>query len=254
MHFGDFIAYRCIFSYIFLPPRQQLKLTNDNELVGADLNHLLTEESAAATLDKVEVGVDLVGTIDGDIELGVRVEGDEGDVEALGLLLGPDGGGDANDVLELAGLEELADALDGVVGGTAGAKSDDHAGLDVVVDGLVAHHLLELVLGKLLGHVESSGGGGVVASDRGADGGGERRSGRGDGSKAGGRSDAHLGDIGGWIGGRNKRKMTTTKSRASTEWGGGTSEADRRSTDGCVLDECCSRSNESNQSTARIRC
>ena len=205
-----------IFSRIFFSPKPELKLTNDNELVGADLDHLLAEESAAAALDKVEVGVDLVGTIDGDIELGVRVEGDEGDVEALGLLLGPDGGGDADDVLELAGLEELADALDGVVGGAAGAESDDHAGLDVVVDGLVAHHLLELVLGKLLGHVESGGGGGVVAGDGGTDGGGEGRSGRGDGSKAGGRGDAHLGDIG-WMDWRKEQAKNDDDQKSCRE-------------------------------------
>lgn len=112
----------------------RMKLTNNNELIGADLNHFLAKEGTAAALDKVEVGVDLVGTIDGNVELGMRVEGDEGDVEALGLLLGPDGGGDADDVLELTGLEELADALDGEVGSTSRAQSDDHAGLDVVVD------------------------------------------------------------------------------------------------------------------------
>mmetsp|Transcript_21149 Transcript_21149/g.60663 ORF Transcript_21149/g.60663 Transcript_21149/m.60663 type:complete len:275 (+) Transcript_21149:2000-2824(+) len=179
----------------------QLRLVNNNnELVGADLDHLLAEEGAAAALDKVEVGVDLVGTVDGDVELGMGVEGDEGDVEALGLLLGPDGGGDADDVLELARLEQFADPLNGEVGSTASTQADDHAGLDIIVDGLVAHHLLELVLGKLFGHVEScGGGGGVVASDGGTDGGGEGRSGRGEGSKAGGRGDAHLGGIW-WMG------------------------------------------------------
>ena len=176
-----------------LSSTSQKKLTNDNKLIGADLDHLLAEEGATAALDKVEVGIDLVGTVDGDVELGMGVEGDEGDVEALGLLLGPDGGGDADDVLELARLEQFADPLDSEVGGAARAQSDDHARLDVIVDGLVAHHLLELVLGKLFGHVESGRGGGVVASGRGADGGGEGRSGRGEGGKTGGRGDAHLG-------------------------------------------------------------
>ncbi len=207
--------------YILISSTSQ-KLTNDNELVGADLDHLLAEEGATAALDKVEVGIDLVGTVDGDVELGMGVEGDEGDVEALGLLLGPDGGGDADDVLELARLEQLAHPLDSEVGGAARAQSDDHARLDVIVDGLVAHHLLELVLGKLFGHVESGRGGGVVASGRGADGGGEGRSGRGESGKTGGRGDAHLG--GSFGGGTSKNAgnarmpAMTRRRRAQDVW------------------------------------
>ena len=222
IHDIQFGHYNWRFQHILvinLFPAPKKKLTNDNELVGADLDHLLAEEGATAALDKVEVGIDLVGTVDGYVELGMGVEGDEGDVEALGLLLGPYGGGDADDVLELARLEQFADPLDGEVGSTARAQSDDHARLDVIVDGLVAHHLLELVLGKLFGHVESCRGGGVVASDRGTDGGGEGRSGRGEGGKTGGRGDAHLGvSFGGgtnqpW---RNKQMPAMT---ARAKWG-----------------------------------
>lgn len=42
---------------------------------------------------------------------GVGVEGDERDAEGLRLLLGADGGGDCHDVLQLARLELLAQAL-----------------------------------------------------------------------------------------------------------------------------------------------
>ena len=42
---------------------------------------------------------------------GVGVEGDERDAEALRLFLGADGGGDGHDVLQLARLELLAEAL-----------------------------------------------------------------------------------------------------------------------------------------------
>ena len=42
----------------------------------------------------------------------MRVKGHKGNAQALGLLLGPDGGGDGDDVLQLAGLEFLAEALD----------------------------------------------------------------------------------------------------------------------------------------------
>lgn len=135
-------------------------IDDDDEFVRADLDHLFAEEGSASALDEVEVGVDLIRAIDGHVELGVRVEGDEGDAELLGLLLGADRGGDGNDVFELAGLEELAEALDGEVGGGARSEPHDHAGLDVVVDGFVSYLLLELVLGDGGGHVEGGGGDG----------------------------------------------------------------------------------------------
>ncbi len=110
-------------------------IDDDDEFVRADLDHLFAEEGSAPALDEVEVGVDLIRAIDGHVELGVRVEGDEGDAELLGLFLGADRGGDGNDVFELAGL-------------------------DVVVDGFVSYLLLELVLGDGGGHVEGGGGDG----------------------------------------------------------------------------------------------
>ena len=133
---------------------------DDDELLGHHLDHLLAEESAAAALDEGEVGVDLVGTVDGDVEDGLLVEGAEGDVERLRLLASALGGGDGDDVLQLAGLELLAEAFDGEVGGGSRAEADDHAGLDVVVDRLVADELLELILGGRHGAGREGGGAG----------------------------------------------------------------------------------------------
>ena len=77
----------------------------------------------------------------------MRVERDERDAEVLGLLLRADRGRDRDDVLELAGLELLSDALYGKVRSRTGPEPDDHPALDVIVDGLVPHLLLEFVLG-----------------------------------------------------------------------------------------------------------
>jgi len=85
----------------------------------------------------------------------VGVEIGEGDPEGEGLFVGFCGGGDSDDVLELALAEELADAVDGMLGGGAGAEAEDHAGLHVL-DGLVGGDFLQIVLGE-----DDGGGGGV---------------------------------------------------------------------------------------------
>ena len=75
------------------------------------------------------------------------VEDGERDAEREGLLLGPLGGGNADDVSELAGLQEVAELGDDEGGGGAGAEAEDHAALDIV-DGLICSELLEVVLGE----------------------------------------------------------------------------------------------------------
>mmetsp|Transcript_49240 Transcript_49240/g.111701 ORF Transcript_49240/g.111701 Transcript_49240/m.111701 type:complete len:274 (-) Transcript_49240:115-936(-) len=125
---------------------------DDDELLGAHLDHLLPQQRAPAALDQVEVVVHVVRPVDRHVELGLLVEGDEGDAQLLGLLLGPHAGRDRDDVLQLARLQELAQPLHRERRRRACAQADLHARLDVVVYGLVAHHLLELVLAQRRGH------------------------------------------------------------------------------------------------------
>ena len=126
----------------------ELGVVDDHdELVGGGLDHLLAEEGAAAAFDEVEVGVDLVGAVDGEIEAGIVVEDGEGDAERAGLLLRALGGRDPDDVSELAGGEECAELGDDEGGGGAGAEAEDHAALDGL-HGLVGSESLEVVLGE----------------------------------------------------------------------------------------------------------
>mmetsp|Transcript_7141 Transcript_7141/g.17234 ORF Transcript_7141/g.17234 Transcript_7141/m.17234 type:complete len:327 (+) Transcript_7141:1347-2327(+) len=158
----------------------QLRVVDDaDELLGHDLHHLLAEERAAASLDEGVVGVDGVGAVDGDVEVGALVEGAEGDVEALGLLAGALRRGDAHDVLELPALELLPDALHREVGGGPRSQADGHAGLDVVVDRLVPGELLGLVGGRhVVGHHARTGGGAMPQGGHGRGGGGAEKGGR----------------------------------------------------------------------------
>lgn len=138
---------------------------DDDEAGGCGLDHLLAEEGAAAALDEVEGGVDLVGPVDGEVEAGVLVEGGEGDAEGGGLLEGALRGRDADDVAELAGGEEVADLGDDEGSGGAGAEAEDHAAADVV-DGLVGCEFFEIVLGEGGGGEGSDGGAGVKVKAR----------------------------------------------------------------------------------------
>lgn len=75
------------------------------------------------------------------------VEHGERDAEREGLLFGALGSGNADDVRELAGFEEVAELGDDKGGGGAGAEAENHAAFDVVY-GLISGELLEVVLGE----------------------------------------------------------------------------------------------------------
>ncbi|KAG4949548.1 hypothetical protein JHK86_042787 [Glycine max] len=77
------------------------------------------------------------------------------DAEGEGLVVGFGGGGDSDDVFEFSLAEELADAVDGVLGSGASAEAEDHARLDIL-DDLVGGNFLEVVFGE-----DDEGGGGV---------------------------------------------------------------------------------------------
>jgi len=113
------------------------------KLVGGGLNHLLANKGTTAAFDEVEVGVDLVGVVDGE------TEDEEGDAEEEDFILCALGGRDANDVNELAGGEECAKLGDDEGGGGAGAGAgvEDHASLDEL-HGLVRGESLEVVPGE----------------------------------------------------------------------------------------------------------
>ena len=77
-------------------------------------------------LMSVEVRVDLVRPVDGDVDHRVVGEGGEGHVEPPGLGLGLGRRRDGDDVTELAGGEQGGDLAHGPDRGRAGAEADHH--------------------------------------------------------------------------------------------------------------------------------
>lgn len=109
---------------------------NAHELLGRQLHHLLTQQSTTAALDHVQVTVNLIGTIDGDVNSGLFVQCSQGNAQALGLLVSADGGGYADDVLQLPLLHQLPDTVHSEGSGGTSAEAHHHVRL-YVLHGLV---------------------------------------------------------------------------------------------------------------------
>src|SRR5690606_19518016 len=118
------------------------RIGDDNHPVGGGGDDLFAQQGAAAALDEVHAGVDLVGAVDGEVEAVEGVEVGKGNAEGAGLPVGGLGGGDAEDLEAVA--DALAEQVDEVAGGGAGAEAETHAGADVAQrhgGGLTLHFL-----------------------------------------------------------------------------------------------------------------
>ena len=101
--------------------------------------------AGAAALDQLEIRVDLIGPIDGQIDTGDGIEALERNTQFGRQHFPLEGGGDASDVLELTALELGAQALDHQGRRRAGAQAHDHAVADLLHRRL-RHGLLHAVL------------------------------------------------------------------------------------------------------------
>lgn len=129
-----------------------MRTSHSDELLGRNGNELLLEQASTATLDKVEILIDLISAVK------CNVESDRDAIDSWSLV--KDGQVQASSADEALGLTSgrnkghatvklgpLADnGLDDVDDGTAGADTDILVlGEEVVIDGLVSG----LLLGRL---------------------------------------------------------------------------------------------------------
>jgi len=99
---------------------------DDDELMTGGCNDFFAEESSATALDEGESGSNLVGTVDGEVDVGDVVKFDEGDAGFTACLFGHARGGDAADSpLVLTDLE--SEGGNHEHGGGAAAEADDHS-------------------------------------------------------------------------------------------------------------------------------
>ncbi len=103
-------------------------ICDDDEFFGGGCDHFFVEERAAAAFDEIEMRIEFVGAVDGDVDLLDFVEVGERDAEFSGGFARVDRRGDAADFQ--AGFDAVADELDGVGGGRTGTEADDLAIFD----------------------------------------------------------------------------------------------------------------------------
>ena len=98
-------------------------------VVGGAGHDLLAEQGASPPLDHPELGVDLVGTIEVDVQRVDVVQLAEGDVQAAGELGGRQAGRNRDDLQTLP-LDPFAEVLDHQGRRRARSESDDHPALN----------------------------------------------------------------------------------------------------------------------------
>jgi hypothetical protein len=116
---------------------------DDDEHARGGGDNFFIEESATAAFDEIELRVELIGTVDGDVDLLDFVEVRERNAELGGRVACASRCGDAADFE--AGFDAVTDELHGVGCGRAGAEADDLAIFDELKAGARGGFFLDFV-------------------------------------------------------------------------------------------------------------
>ena len=126
--------------------RGHFGFVDDDDFALAGLgDDFFVKEGTAAAFDEIEVRVDFIGTVDGEVDGGGALIVDEREPGGGGFTGHFGGGGEAAEAGELSGLMKAGDLAEGVDRGRAGAEADDGAGFDEA-DGIDGGGVLEGVL------------------------------------------------------------------------------------------------------------
>jgi hypothetical protein len=114
----------------------ELGLVHDDNLAAAYLgNDLLTQQSAAAALDKVELRVNLVGAVYGQVDGPHLIQIPQRETQSACLVLGLMGDWNTKQVSDLAAAMLGGQGAKEVVDRAAVAKAHYHAGFDEINSG-----------------------------------------------------------------------------------------------------------------------
>ena len=94
---------------------------HDDQALSGLGDDFFPQQRAAAAFDHVEIGIDFIGAVDGQVDARMMLECAERNAESLGIGFGGQRGGDGDDIAQLSALNALGDAAGGEDGGTAGA-------------------------------------------------------------------------------------------------------------------------------------
>ncbi|MCK7517104.1 MAG: hypothetical protein MZV64_04980 [Ignavibacteriales bacterium] len=118
--------------------RRGLGLVDDDDHAAGYRRGDLLAQRAAAALDQVQIGIDLVGAIDGHIEIVRQIIRHQRNAQPPRFVLGGLRGGEAHDVAERSRLQQFTDAPCREDRRAAGAQADFHARLHVAAAAFVA--------------------------------------------------------------------------------------------------------------------
>mmetsp|Transcript_28718 Transcript_28718/g.52770 ORF Transcript_28718/g.52770 Transcript_28718/m.52770 type:complete len:218 (+) Transcript_28718:486-1139(+) len=118
---------------------------NAHEEFGGFFNHFFAKKSSTTTLNNVEIRVNLVGTIDGNVDTRLFIEGGERNIHTFGMLISANRGRNTDNILQFTVLKKLTDALNSKISSGASSQADDHATLNIL-DSLPGSLLFQLVL------------------------------------------------------------------------------------------------------------
>ena len=111
--------------------RGHFGFVDDDDFALAGLrDDFLVEQGAAAALDEIELRIELVGAVDGEIDGGRAFGVDQGKSGGFGGTGHLGGRGETAESGKFAGGMAAGDLAHGVDGGRAGSKADDGAGFD----------------------------------------------------------------------------------------------------------------------------
>ena len=121
---------------------------DDDKLLRHDLNHLFSQQRTTAALHERQRRINLIRTIDRDVQFALFIQRAQRNVQRLGLLARALARRDANHILELPARQLLSDAFDRVVRRGSRTEADDHTARHVVVHRLVSDEFLQFVLAQ----------------------------------------------------------------------------------------------------------
>ena len=108
-------------------PAYDLGLIRDDDHTESGLgHHFLAKQRTTQALDEVDGGIDLVGTIDGEVQNRVGGQRSQRNSQIPAAIRSPQGGRDAHDLLQTTHTKVLGETHQEVGYGAPGTQAEDH--------------------------------------------------------------------------------------------------------------------------------
>mmetsp|Transcript_12364 Transcript_12364/g.24853 ORF Transcript_12364/g.24853 Transcript_12364/m.24853 type:complete len:223 (+) Transcript_12364:154-822(+) len=129
---------------------------NAHKFIGCHLDHLLAKKSASTSLDNIQLWVNLIRTINGNIKLWLLIQRRQGNAQRFRLFISTNRRWYSHNILQFPRFEKRANAIDSKGSRGTCTQSHNHAALHIL-DSLPCSLLLQFILTELCsGHIHLS--------------------------------------------------------------------------------------------------